>query len=34
MINKEDVAKKLEVIDARIKDAKSILALLKERKEK
>lgn len=34
MINKEAVTKKLETIDARIKDAQSILALLKALKEK
>lgn len=34
MINKEVTAKRLEVIDARIKDALSILALLKTLKEK
>lgn len=34
MIDKEAVANKLKTIDARIKDAQSILALLKALKEK
>ena len=34
MIDKEVTAKRLEVIDARIKDVLSILALIKSLKEK
>ena len=34
MIDKEITAKRLEVIDARIKDVLSILALIKSLKEK
>lgn len=33
MINKEETSKRLEVIDARIKDVLSILALIKVLKE-
>lgn len=33
MINREAVTKKLEVIDARIKDVLSVLALIKSLKE-